>query len=242
MRLGAREAESVTAANRPAMDPEYRRKVEAFVRSGAALIECDIPTRYPEAVPWNGARPLEPGFIPPDRKAKVTAISWYPNDGDLRGKVDYDVLRENFARWGRDRTVESYRVAYEDWLASLPHIRFYRKHTLPVLDGLGLTAREIAWIPLIKVPMRPKSRPPDKAIELDLDYTWTQMRLLFPRVVWIQGVTTTKKWIETQVREQITEQVAVQDITDQKSTADRQAIIGALVQKLQGFLGTTVEI
>jgi hypothetical protein len=101
------------------VDAGYRRKMEMFVRTGADLIRGPIAQRYPNGVSWHGVRPLEPGFIPPDREAKVTAISWYPNDGDLRGNIDYQALRENFARWGREGTVESYRVAYEDWLLSL---------------------------------------------------------------------------------------------------------------------------
>lgn len=218
------------------MDTEYLRKVETFVRTGADLVSAAIPDRYGEGFPWNGARPLEPGFIPPDREATVTVISWYPNDGDLRGNVDYKALRDRFTRWGRDRTLESYRDAYEDWLASLTAIHFYVTHTLPVIEGLGLTPRDIAWIPLIKVPMRPKARLSDAVVELDREDTWRQIHLLRPRIVWIQGISTTDKWIGTQVREQITERIAVQDINERRTREDQQVVVDGMVGKLRRYL------
>jgi hypothetical protein len=82
------------------MDTAYRSKVEAFVTIGAGLIAESISDRYGGAVVTNPDRPLELGFIPPDEEAQVTVISWYPNDGDLRGAFDYRTLRDNFARWG----------------------------------------------------------------------------------------------------------------------------------------------
>jgi hypothetical protein len=219
------------------MDREYRRKVEAFVTTGAALIGASIPARYGDGVAWNPDRPLEPGFIPPDHEAKVTIISWKPNDGDLRGAaVDYRALRDNFARWGRDATVEAYRVAYDDWVASLPAIPFYRTHTRDVLGGLGLRPHDIAWVPLVKLPMRPKVHPSEDVLRLDRDNTWKQIHLLMPGVVWIQGIGTTEKWIGTQVREQITERVAVQNINDRRTKAEAEDITAELVRKLKWCL------
>jgi hypothetical protein len=215
------------------MDNDYRAKVEHFVRFGASLIAADVPARYGSGAPWNPDRPLEPGFIPPDSEARVTILSWYPNDGDLRGDVDYHAVRDNFARWGRDASLESYRVAYGDWIASLPVIPFYRKHTLPVLTALRLEPHEVAWLPLIKLPMRPQSQPSEEIIRLDREDTWAQIHSLKPRVVWIQGVSTTEEWIGRQVREQITELIAVQNINERRTTAQSEEIIAGVVRKLQ---------
>lgn len=218
------------------MKVEYAEKVAAFVRTGAALIRADVRSRYRAIPPWSGKRPLEPGFIPPDLEARVTVISWYPNEGDLRGGLDYAALRDRFDSWGRDGTMESYRLAYEDWIKSLDAIHFYSTHTLPVISALGMSAREIAWIPLIKVPMPRQANPPDAVVDRDREDTWAQMHLLKPGIVWIQGVTTTAPWIERQVREQLTDRVAVQDINERRTKADRQAVVDAVVAKLRRFL------
>lgn len=138
------------------MDAEYQRNVQGFATSGADLISEAIGSRYGGLVPVNPERPLEPGFTPPGRRPRIVAVSHYPNDGDLRGKVDdYEALRDHFIRWGADRTIESYRIAYDDWLDSVRVMPFHLSHTLPVLKGLGIEPSEIAWLPLVKAPMRP---------------------------------------------------------------------------------------
>jgi hypothetical protein len=79
-------------------------------------------------------------------------------------------------------------------------------------------------------------RPEHNVIELDRDDTWEQIHLLRPRVVLIRGITTSEKWIGTQVREQITTRVASQDINDRKSPDERQVVIDRVVKKLAGYL------
>jgi hypothetical protein len=105
-----------------------------------------------------------------------------------------------------------------------------------VLSAAGLGPRALAWIPLVKLPMRPQAKPSEDLIRLDRDDTWKQIRILMPKTVWIQGISTTEKWIGTQVREQITERVVVQNINERRTRAEGTEIINSVARKLQQYL------
>jgi len=216
-------------------ETDYTKVVETFVRTGAALIKQSIPGRYEGLVRENPDRPLEPGFIPPERRARVTIVSYYPNDGDLRGDVDYAALRRNYANWGDSGSVEDYRMAYADWLASLPRIPFYRDHTLPVLTSADLSPDEIAWLPLIKVPMRPKSKVPEKVVKIDREDLWEQILLLRPEIVWVQGIGT-NEWIAPLLRERITDKIVPQSLEPYLTGEEYDEIVTKVAEKLKTWL------
>jgi hypothetical protein len=215
---------------------DYPRKVEIFAETGADLIRERIGPRYGGLVPVNPERPLEPGFIPAGREARIVAVSHYPNDGDLRGRVgDYEALRDRFIKWGTDRTVASYRAAYADWLDSVPVIPFHITHTLPVLSRLGMQPDEIAWLPLVKAPMRPESRPRMAVIRKDREETMRQLRLLAPRVVWVQGIVAHDR-VGKQIRDEITTRVVPHNISSRRGAESTREVIEAVVEKLAAFL------
>jgi hypothetical protein len=114
----------------------YTDVLEQFAAQGAKLISEDPLKRYRGAISV-ARRPLEPGFIPIDGAPLVAVVSYYPNESDLEGDVDYRALREHFAAWGASGSLEDYAVAYEDWIRSLPVIPFYRDRTLPVIERVG---------------------------------------------------------------------------------------------------------
>jgi hypothetical protein len=218
------------------MDRSYEKCVEAFAAAGADLIAEPIAARYGDLVPVNPERPLEPGFVPPRCRPKIVAVSHYPNDGDLRGKVrDYEALRERFVKWGADRTVASYRVAYADWLDSVPVIPFHLAHTLPVLKLLGIDADEIAWLPLVKAPMRPRSKPRMAIVRKDRKVTMEQLGLIGPQVVWVQGIVAHDR-VGRQIRDNITEHVAAQDISSDRGAEHSRRAVESVAEKLANLL------
>jgi hypothetical protein len=219
------------------MTDKYERGIATFALIGADLINEDISLRYGGLVPVNPERPLEPGFAPPRRRPKIITVSHYPNDGDLRSKVrDYNALRENFKRWGSDRTIETYRAAYADWLDSVPVIPFHISHTLPVLNALGIAPDEIAWLPLVKAPMRPESKPRMFIVQKDRPVTMGQLKLLTPLVVWVQGVVAHHR-VGAQIRETITQRIVKHNVSPWRSAQSKHEEIDRVVEELKKSLG-----
>lgn len=163
----------------------YRTSVEGFIKQGSTLVAADIGSRYRQAVPDTG-RPLEPGFIPPDVPARITIVTYYPSANDLTAYSRYGELRENFAAWANDSSLPTYRRVYEDWIDSLPHVEFYRDQIAPVLDAIGVSAREMAWLPLVKAPHSYDSPPVRGILPIDRPELRIQLRALRPAIVWVQ--------------------------------------------------------
>jgi len=167
----------------------YDEILREFVSVGASLIRESITERYHGLV-QEGTRVLEPGFIPLKAPARVLIVSYFPNSSDVYkpGTPDYERERQHFENWGENGNVEAYAACYEDWISYLDGVQFHRNRTKPILDAVGISNEEIAWLPFVKAPMPAGSSPGEEIIGIDRDTTWNQIRLLSPKIVWIQGV------------------------------------------------------
>lgn len=166
----------------------YAEVVTQFVLIGAEIINVDPVDRYGAAAA-DATRPLEPGYIPPDKPARLTIVSYYPNSSTLRN-VQYGPMEERLMQWGRTGRVEDYVASYRDFLAALPHWDFYERWMKTVLDALDIGFDELAWLPLVKLP-RPVANPPtEEMIRKDRDEVLkAQLKILKPAVVWVQSDT-----------------------------------------------------
>ncbi len=83
----------------------YAEIVRDFAASGAKLIGHSITERYHGTVSPT-TRLLEPGFIPPDRPARVLIISYFPNAADTYkpGTPAYEQTRKRFETWANRET------------------------------------------------------------------------------------------------------------------------------------------
>ena len=165
---------------------EYSSVVEQFAALGKSIMAIDPLTRY-DSVAKNARRPLEPGFIPVDRPARVVTVTYYPNETELPNEA-FQAARKSFVRWGETGSVEDYSSAYRDWVELLPSIPFHRKWNVDVFAELGICDDEFAWLPLIKCPLPAESEPSDEDVYRDKLLLWDQLWLLKPRVLLIQGV------------------------------------------------------
>lgn len=224
------------------MKPTIERRpypdiVSDFAESGAILIRQSISQRYKGLIP-EGSRPLEPGFIPPDRQARVLIVSYFPNASDLDkpGTAAYERVRGHFRAWGLSGSVDDYRASYEDWLGYLDRIPFHKQRTKPILEAVGLRNEDIAWLPFVKAPMPAGSSPGDDIIDFDIEMTWEQIRLLRPPIVWIQGVKIADRVLGL-VTERITDRVLPAQSLSRYTNAKKQAAEEArLIRRLSEFL------
>lgn len=215
---------------------EYQQIVKRFASDGAALIREDIGQRY-GGMAYESGRPLEPGFIPVDRRPRITFVTWYPNASDLKRDPNYDRLRRNFEVWGTSGNMESYRAAYGDWLASLPHIEFYRNNMLPELAAVGVSPSEIAWLPMVKAPHPARSHPHPAVVDKDKDTLWLQLRLLQPAVVVVHGA---KAWAALGERiKDVYERVIAQKILYIASAENIDKVVAEVTPRLRRYLDET---
>jgi len=216
--------------------PPYSEVVREFVLIGAELIRSPIHERYHGLVA-DHSRPLEPGYIPPEREARVLIVSYYPNASPVPmpgGK--HDEQRANFAAWGASGTVAAYAACYRDWLTALDYIPFHKSKTKPILESVGLTDGEIAWLPLVKAPMKAGSSPGDEIVDVDRDVTWKQIQLLRPRIVWIQGVGVEDR-VKGLVKDRITDRILpTQSLTSYMSSAKRDEERSRIAKRLSEYL------
>jgi hypothetical protein len=215
---------------------EYSEVVREFVSIGAALIRSSIQERYHGLVA-DHSRPLEPGYIPPGREARVLIVSYYPNASSVpmpAGKHDEQIA--NFAAWGTSGTVAAYCACYRDWLTALNYIPFHKTKTKPILDIVGLKDEDIAWLPLVKAPMKAGSSPGDDIVDIDRDVTWKQIQILRPRIVWIQGFGV-EDCVKGLVKERITDQILpTQSLTSYMSAAKRDEERARISRRLSEYL------
>jgi hypothetical protein len=217
--------------------PLYDQIVQEFAASGARLIRSSITERYRGLVP-EGTRLLEAGFIPPHQVPKVLIVSYYPNASDLNdpGTAAYDRVRANFETWAASGSITDYALAYGDWLAGLDHIPFHRNRTKPILDAVGLTNEEFAWLPFVKVPLPARSSPGDDILDVDVDALWEQLRLLRPRIIWIQGIGIRDR-IEGLVKDRITDMILpAQSVSQYDSPANQRAERERISKRLREYL------
>jgi hypothetical protein len=216
----------------------YADIVRDFAATGASLIRQSTIERYHGAVPQT-TRLLEPGFIPPDRPARVLIISYFPNASDTYkpGTPAYEQTRKRFETWGRSGDVVDYRACYEDWLELLKLVRFHKQRTEPILEAARLKNDDFAWLPFVKAPMQAGSSPGDDVLDYDKDATWAQLQLLKPQIVWIQGVKVAERVIGL-VKERITDRILPvhslsQYGTSEKRAEDQAKIVSRLAQYLE---------
>ncbi|MBD5655726.1 MAG: hypothetical protein IAI50_11195 [Candidatus Eremiobacteraeota bacterium] len=219
----------------------YADVVADFVASGALLMRDAIASRYKGLVA-GGTRLLEPGFVPPDRPAKVLIVSYYPNATDRYkpGTAAYEAARGHLFAWRDDGSVAAYTAAYADWLGSLDRIPFHRTRTRPILETAGLTNDEIAWLPFVKVPLPAGFGPGEAIQDCDIDTTWAQIQLLRPSIVWIQGMAIAPR-IQNLVKERITDDILpIQSVSQYGSAAKREEERDRLARRLREYLAKTM--
>jgi len=224
---------------KPSQSRSYEEIVRIFVASGAALIRQTAAVRYRGLVA-EGTRLLEPGFIPPDSPARVLIVSYFPNATDLDGPGTpaYDELRAHFEAWADSEAVEDYRLCHEDWQSNLDRIPFHRKRTRPILEAVGLSNRDIAWLPFVKVPLPAGSSPGDEIMDVDIDVLWEQLQLLRPRIVWIQGVGIRAR-IEGLVKDRITDMILpAQSVSQYDSPAKQKSEHERISKRLREYLAS----
>lgn len=215
----------------------YEDVVKRFASEGAAMIGENIRQRYGGKA-YESGRPLEPGFIPLGGRPRITFVTWYPNASDLKRDPNYNQLRNNFANWGDRGDTESYRAAYEDWLASLPLIDFYRNNMLPELMAVDVSPREIAWLPMVKAPHPARSDPHPDVVEKDKDALWLQLKLLQPAVVVVHGA---KAWATLGERiKEVYVRVLPQKILYVASAAKIKNVVAEVTPRLRRYLDETM--
>ena len=163
----------------------YEETLEQFAGLGAQIYQID-PREHYSAIGVLATRPLEPGFIPIDRPARIVTVSYYPNASPLPSS-EYERSRESFDAWGRSGKLPEYRRAYADWLAMLPQIPFYRDFNKPIFEPLCIDASEFAWLPLVKCPLPARTKVDEHDIFRDRMLLWDQLVMLKPRVILAQG-------------------------------------------------------
>ena len=164
----------------------YQDTVAAFATLGASIINLDRNTRY-EQIGALSKRPLEPGYIPVARPARIVNVSYYPNESEMDTDA-YRSLQATFFRWAIEGTAEAYEASYADWLAALPAFPFHRDFVRPLFDEIGVADSEFAWLPLIKAPLPARSTVPDDDIFSDRILLWDQLSLLKPAIILAQGM------------------------------------------------------
>jgi hypothetical protein len=164
----------------------YSEIVERFARLGASIYQTD-PLQHYVSIGRNAKRPLEPGFIPVEKPARVVTVSFYPNESEL-SSPEYRASRQSFDAWGRSGDVDTYKRAYADWLGVLPQIPFYRDFNLPIFAPLNIGANDFAWLPLVKCPLPARSKIDDYDVWRDRVLLWDQLSMLRPPVILAQGL------------------------------------------------------
>jgi hypothetical protein len=154
------------------------------VALGSQLISSPPADRYGSAA--STTRPLEPGFIPLGKPARLTIVSYYPNAATLN-VTGYDESEERFRRWGARGTVEAYEAAHADWLQTMPRWPFYQKWIHEIITTLGVATEELAWLPLVKLPCLPEAPPLGEMVRLDRSILRQQLELLRPSIIWVQS-------------------------------------------------------
>ena len=167
---------------------DYAGVVRDFAALGSRIYQTD-PTKHYRFIGTQAKRPLEPGYIPPHAPPRLVTISYYPNESEIAGQ-EYEASRMSMEAWGRSGGVDEYAQAYNDWVSLLPRIPFYRDFNEPIFSRVNLTARDFAWLPLVKCPLSARSEIPDDDRKADRDWLWQQLKPLQPRVVLAQGVAT----------------------------------------------------
>ena len=166
---------------------DYAKQVERFAAEGAAIYKTAPGAHYTTEIARGAKRPMEPGFIPPDRPARIVTVSYYPNASELP-RAEYDAATQSLETWAKTGTVADYKAAYRDWLAMLPHVPFYRDFNKPIFDQLNGGIDEFAWLPLIKLPLPAGTKVSEEDIWVDRFLVGEQLLLLKPKVILAQGV------------------------------------------------------
>jgi hypothetical protein len=164
----------------------YADVVSAFARLGATIYQTD-PLEHYVSIGRDAKRPLEPGFIPTDKPARVVTVSFYPNESELPS-AEYDASRRSLDIWGRSGSVADYERAYADWLEMLPQIPFYRDFNVPIFSALQIDPTEFAWLPLVKCPLPARSIVDEHDVWRDKMLLWDQLLMLKPPVMLAQGL------------------------------------------------------
>ena len=164
----------------------YSKTVETFAELGAKIINLDRNTHY-EFIGGLSKRPLEPGYIPIERPARIVTVSYYPNETELDTDA-YKASRASFFIWAVSGTSEAYEASYKDWLAALPSFPFHRDFVRPLFNELGVADTEFAWLPLVKAPLPARSTVPDDDVFSDRILLWDQLALLRPAIILAQGM------------------------------------------------------
>jgi len=167
-------------------DEKYAHIVEAFAAMGKEIIEAVPRDRYGPSV-GDRTRPLEPGFIPPNERARIVIVSYYPNASTLNVS-NYGAIMARFMQWGRTGSVDAYRAAHADWQQTMPLWPFYRKWMRDVIAAVDVVPAELAWLPLVKLPCPPEAPPTDDIVKIDRPLLRRQLELLSPDIIWVQAL------------------------------------------------------
>jgi hypothetical protein len=218
---------------------DYSSVVRDFAALGSRIYQTD-PTKHYGSIGTIVKRPLEPGFIPPDCRPRFVSISYYPNESEIAGE-EYRASRSSLDAWGRSGGVEEYIRAYNDWVALLPKIPFFRDFNEPIIRRINLTVRDFAWLPLVKCPLPARTIIPEDDRKADRDWLWDQLRLLEPRVVLAQGVDT-YNLVRRMCEDRFSAIVVLQKIGRVGTNAEHQAEDDRVARKLGDALAAAENV
>lgn len=212
----------------------YEEQVRSFAELGAKIYRLNPARHYKTGIGKTAKRPMEPGFIPIDKPAKVVTVSYYPNESELPTS-EFDAYRRSLAAWGASGSVSEYVTAYRDWLSTLPDVPFYRDFNAPIFKALGIGIDEYAWLSLIKLPLPAGTKVPEDDIWVDRMLLWDQLLLLKPPVILAQGGDA-YKWVSAMCEDKFPNRVVSQKIGRVGTTAYHTSEDARVIEDLRNAM------
>ena len=175
-----------------------------FVALGQRMLQVDLADHYGKGMPLihtgQGAVVLpQPGFVG-EAYPGLVIIGSNPGRGKNRAKA-HRCWNDALGRWRAEGTIDAYRAVHELWLRDREAWNAWRDWVAPVLLAANLTAENIAYVNMVKMPTAKNKARPD-AVLVDTDWPWTrrQLHVLKPVVVLVGGIGISealfKKWSE----------------------------------------------
>ncbi len=138
----------------------------------------------------------QPGFCGIDYRG-LTIVGLNPGRGTGDAAARLRRWNDAYMRW-RDSGWSGYEEALGYWKSDIERWRVWNQWIAPVLSVAGVSADEIAYLNLVKVPTANDQKPTVRLLDVDWPWTRQQLELLDPTIVLAGGVAVSdeirKRW------------------------------------------------
>lgn len=176
--------------------PTDAQILDNFVRVGRNILSCDWAVHYGIDVTRVAPSPpgvgyAQPGFLGGDYRGLVF-IGQNPGVGADRAD-EHRRWERAFRTWHEQGTVANYLDVYEFWRGDLRNWTVWSQWVKPILDRVGFTEDQIAYLNLCKNATTGNAPPTEHMYQSDWAWTKQQLAFLQPRVVVAGGLAVAKR-------------------------------------------------